>query len=108
MECTECEIHFQVEVVQLTMCTGLGRITKQDQTLLWTGVAGAHLQCVNNHYAKFQYICMKSVLLQITHKEQCKHSKGGVDVIMSKFNSQKYYQMCTKYRVHTCSMCEQS
>ena len=28
-------------------------IEKQDQTLLWTCVAGAHLQCVNNHYAKF-------------------------------------------------------
>ena len=36
---------------------------KQDQTLLWTCVAGAHLQCVNNHYAKFQYKRMKSVLI---------------------------------------------
>ena len=31
--------------------------------------------------------------LHITH---CKHSKGGVDVIMSKFNNQKYHQMCTQ------------
>ena len=34
---------------------------KQDQTLLWTCVAGAHHQCVNNHYANFNYKGMKSV-----------------------------------------------
>ena len=37
--------------------------SEQDQTLLWTCVAGAHLQCVNNHYAKFEYEGMKSVLI---------------------------------------------
>ena len=36
-------------------------IQKQDQTLLWTCVAFAHLQCVNNHNAKFEYKGMKSV-----------------------------------------------
>ena len=36
---------------------------KQDQTLPWTCVTGAHLQCVNNHYAKFEYEGMKSVLI---------------------------------------------
>ena len=39
--------------------------TKQDQTLLLTCVASAHLQCVNNQYAKFEsnfeYKGMKSV-----------------------------------------------
>ena len=33
------------------------------------------------------------------HITQCKHTKGGVDVIMSKFNTPKNiikYQMCTK------------
>ena len=39
---------------------------EQDQTLLWTCVAGAHLQCVNNHYAKFEYKGMKLFELQIT------------------------------------------
>ena len=39
---------------------------KQDQTLLWTCVAGAHLQCVNNQYAKFEYKGMKLFELQIT------------------------------------------
>ena len=32
-----------------------------DQTLLWTCVACAHLQCVNNQYAKFKYTGMTSV-----------------------------------------------
>ena len=34
---------------------------KQDQTLLWTCVAGAHIQYVNNNYAKFEYKGMKTV-----------------------------------------------
>ena len=38
-----------------TVCKG-----KQDQTLLRTCVAGAHLQCVNSGYAKFKYTGMKS------------------------------------------------
>ena len=37
--------------------------SEQDQTLLWTCVAGAHLQCVNNHYGNFEYKGMKSVLI---------------------------------------------
>ena len=32
----------------------LSELIEQDQTLLWTCVAGAHLQCVNNHYTKFE------------------------------------------------------
>ena len=35
-------------------------ICKQDQTLHWTRVAGAHLQCVNSRYTKFKYIRTKS------------------------------------------------
>ena len=34
---------------------------KQDQTLLWTCVVGAHHQWVNNQYAKFEYKGMESV-----------------------------------------------
>ena len=51
-----------------SLCFGLvckERIQRiQEQTLLWTCVAGAHLhQCVNNYYAKFEYEGMKSVLI---------------------------------------------
>ena len=34
-------------------------LKKQDQTLLWTCVAGAY-RCVNSRYAKFKYTGMKS------------------------------------------------
>ena len=66
------------------------RFIKQDQTMFWTCVASAHLQCVNTHYAKFEYKGMKLVgVTDYTDKTQYTHSKGGV--IMSKFkNSQKY------------------
>ena len=61
--------------------------SRQDRTLLWTCVASAHLQCVNNRYAKFEYKGMKSVITQ------CKPSKGGVDVIILKVqHSPKNYQ----------------
>ena len=39
---------------------------KQDQTLLWTCVAGAYLQRVNSRYAKFKYTGMLSDYIQIT------------------------------------------
>ena len=66
------------------------RFIKQDQTMFWTCVASAHLQCVNNHYAKFEYKGMKLVgVTDYTGITQCHHSKSGV--IMSKFkNSPKY------------------
>ena len=34
---------------------------QQDLTLLWTCLADAHLQCVNNQYAMFEYEGMKTV-----------------------------------------------
>ena len=58
---------------------------KKDQTLLWTCVADAHLQCVKNYYAKFEFKGMKTIGVTVnTHTTKSKHSKGGVDVIMSK------------------------
>ena len=45
---------------------------------------------VNNHYAKFEYKGMKTVgNTDYTQIKQCKHPKGGVNVIMYKFNSPK-------------------
>ena len=48
-----------------------------DQPWLWTCMAGAHLQYVSNHYAKFEF-------------------KGGVDVIMSTFNTLKHIIKCAQ------------
>ena len=70
-------------------------------TLLWTCVVGAHLQCVNNHYAKFKYKDIKFVLdTDNTQITQCKHYKGGVQIIMSKFNTPKCIIKCAQKRVH--------
>ena len=70
---------------------------KQDQNLLWTCVAGEYLQCVNNHYAKFEYkgieICFN---YRLHTNKQCKYTKGGVDVIMSKFNNPKNIIKCAQ------------
>ena len=53
-------------------------------------IGGAYLQCVNNHNAKFEYKGMKTVgLTYYSHITLCKHPKGGVDVIMSQFNTRK-------------------
>ena len=40
--------------------------------------------------------------------KQCKHSKGGVDVIMSEFNTQKNIIKCAQNIGSECSMCDQS
>ena len=55
-------------------------------------IGGTHLQCVNTHYAKFEYKEMKTVeVADYTQITQCKHSKGGVHIIMSTFKHfQKY------------------
>ena len=48
---------------------------------------------------KFEYIYkrMKSVLdTDYTQITQCKDSKGGVDIIMSKFNTPKYIIKCAQ------------
>ena len=37
--------------------------------------------------------------------KQCKHSKGGVDVILSKFNPPKNIIKCAQNTGCTCSMC---
>ena len=57
-------------------------IFKQDQTLLWTCIAGAHW-CVNSRYAKFKYTGMKSDYIQITQRNiqkvnynHCNHLDG--------------------------------
>ena len=43
---------------------------------------------MNTHYAKFEYEGIKTVgFTDYTLLTQCKHSKGRVDVIMSKFNT---------------------
>ena len=67
---------------------------EQDQTPLWTCVAGAHLQCVNNHYAKFEYKGMKCFNYRLHTNKQCKHSKG--DIPMSKFNNPKNITKCAQ------------
>ena len=39
---------------------------------------------------------------------QCKHSKGGVDVKLTKFNTRKNIIKCAQNIRCTCSTCEQS
>ena len=69
-------------------------------TLLWTCVVGAHIQCVNNHYPTFKYKDMKFVLDTVyTQIIQFQHYKGGVQIIMSKFNTPKYIIKCAQKRV---------
>ena len=43
-----------------------------------------------------------------TQITQCKHTKGGVDLIMSKFNTPKNIIKCAQNKRCTSSMCEQS
>ena len=44
-------------------CLGSSPIKNEKKTTMkqFHKIEGAHLQCVNNHYAKFEYVGMKSV-----------------------------------------------
>ena len=65
-------------------------------------IGGAHLKCVNNHYAKFEYKGMNTVGVKRLHKL-------GTPLAfqmekMSKFNTpqkcEKNHKMCTKQIVY--------
>ena len=43
-------------------------LLEQDQTLLWTSVAVAHLQCVNSRYVMLKYTGIKSGYTQILQR----------------------------------------
>ena len=58
--------HFYISLFYgMKHCFANNLKTKQDQTLLWTCVAGAR-RCVNSRYAKFKYTGMKSDYIQIS------------------------------------------
>ena len=61
--------------------------TNIHQTLLWTCVVRAHLQFVNNHYAKFEYKGMKSVWDRLHTHYVIQALQRWCDVIMSKFKN---------------------
>ena len=47
-------------------------------------------------------------MFELHANKQCKHSKGGVDVKMPKFNTPKNIIKCAQNIGCTCSICEQS
>ena len=65
---------------------------------------------MNNHYAKFEYKGMKGIKgdFRLHKNKQCKHSKRGADIIMSKFNTPKNIIKCAQNMGCKLSMCEQS
>ena len=67
------------------------------------------MQCMNNHYAKFEYKGMKTVESYRLHKPDTPY-KFWMEK-MSKFNTHKYEELfieCAQNRWCTSSMCEQS
>ena len=72
-------------------------------------IDGAHLQCVNNHYAKFEYKKMKTV--GVTDYANQTHPYAFRMEKMSKFNTcknKKIFIKCAQNMRCTSSMCEQS
>ena len=68
-------------------------------------IGGAHLQCMDNHYAKFDYKGMKTVgVTDYTNQKPQPISDGK----MSKFNIRKkirkYLSNVHKYKVHIFDM----
>ena len=71
-------------------------------------IEGAHLQCVNNQYAKFEYKGMKSVgVTDYTNKTPSKHF-GWKKVHHSTKKMRKIFIKGAQNRKCTSSMCGQS
>ena len=72
-------------------------------------IEGAVFQCVNNHYAKFEYNGWILLKLQIT---QTRHplsiSDGEKCLCSTPVKNEKKIMKCAQYRRCTSSMCEQS
>ena len=64
--------------------------------MLWACVIGAHLQSVNNHYAKFGKKEWNLLNYRLHTIKQYKHSHGGVDLMMSKYNNPKNIIKCAQ------------
>ena len=51
---------------------------------------------------------MKYVRATDYTQTKCKHSKCGVDILMSKLKTPKYIIQCAQNKGYMCVMCEQS
>ena len=68
-----------------------------------------HLQCVNNHYAKFEYNGMKTVgVTNYTNQTPPKHSGWKNVKAQHPLKIEKTFIKCAQNRKCTSSMCEQS
>ena len=101
----------KVPVLEFLVLKGLETacMCNQDQTLIWTCVVGAHLQCVNNHYAKFEYKKIKTVgVTDYTNQTPPMHF-GWKNFLSSTLEKNvKIIIKCAQNRWCTSSICEQS
>ena len=59
-------------------------------------IGGAHVQCMNNHYPKFEYLGMKTGGVTIyTNQTPSQHFIGKMTKLMTPKNEKKH-EMCTK------------
>ena len=70
---------------------------------------GAHLQCVNNHYAKFKYKEMKTVgVADYTNQTSSKHFWMEICLSSTPLKIEKIFMKCAQDKRCTFSICEQS
>ena len=71
-------------------------------------IVGAHLQCVNNHYAKFEYKGMKTVwVTDYTNQTHPKHLGWKKCLSSTPIKNEKIFMKCAQNGWCTSSMCEQ-
>ena len=72
-------------------------------------LGGAHLQCVNNHNAKFEYIGMKTVgVTEYTNQTPYKHFWTEKCLSSTPVKNEKIFMKCAQNRRYTFSICEHS
>ena len=71
-------------------------------------IEGAHVQCVNNNYTKFEYKGMNTVgVTGYTNQTPSKHFRWKKCLSSTPVKNEKKIMKCAKNRRCTSSMCEQ-
>ena len=71
-------------------------------------IRGAHLQCVNNHYSKFEYKVMNTVgVTDYTNLASPKHFRWKKYLSSTPVKNEKKIMKRVQYKRCTFSMCEQ-
>ena len=94
-------MHFRWKI-----CLNSTPVKNKKRLIYFAQTEGAHVHCVNNHYAKFENNEMKTIVVtDYTNQVSSKHFWTGKCLSSTPLqNGENIHEMCTKWKVHIFSM----